>query len=634
MAKAAVLESSSLNRFPLGRLQSDVKMKRKTPSELRGEQLKRRTGEKLAEKELPSFVAVDRVRKPEASKIPKYINTRVSEVYPVKKSSERCRVLYGKEKSTVRDLDSSTICENLNNGAASSFAIKGPSDLCALSSTNGGTLNKLESSDASLKDSGDQDFRKIEKCSQNALRNVVELHLGDEKLADSAKIDMAKALKGLISREVPAASSVADSFRRLGDVPSISSNIYPSEIHIPGDKAPFDFTLKTTLRLISSSSVKWCHRISANSATTGISEFTSQFCHNKGQSFGCSLSGHNATTEVLFSEALQSWLYPQSSLPPSIITAMASSTTRGEKDFLLKRQQDWEDSFQSLYYMLRKNMTSIFYVYTSQFVVLFIGGDVLENKHSCNAYLSQSTRGLRSLLRKNDVYFSMPLCHAEVEQATEADLVELSEIEKQNLGQTFHLDSFADVDNTPQSLLSFTGNKSVHALYDFLLNYRFFLNYFSGVDVPVLYSPVAFRNACLCVPEVKCKEMKRADAIIPSNGSGSEQSESVVGSASGICYSIEIKDTVLPPWVVCGICAAMSSDGKSFDSIFATEPSSIGLNIALDSICKRSDSEKPSSDGGYACEIPGAILVPALSSASVRRLKYSNGAYKAHVTHL
>lgn len=95
----------------------------------------------------------------------------------------------------------------------------------------------------------------------------------------------------------------------------------------------------------------------------------------------------------------------------------------------------------------------------------------------------------------------MPLCRAEVEQASEDDLVELSEIEKRNLGQVwiilkpfsvnitrlllsrilmiwnlqmqaFLSDSFSDIDNTPQSLLSFIGNESVHGLYDFLLNYR------------------------------------------------------------------------------------------------------------------------------------------------------------------
>jgi hypothetical protein len=40
-------------------------------------------------------------------------------------------------------------------------------------------------------------------------------------------------------------------------------------------------------------------------------------------------------------------------------------------------------------------------VYTTQFVALFIGGSCLEKKQSSNAYLSQSTRGLRALLRKH-----------------------------------------------------------------------------------------------------------------------------------------------------------------------------------------------------------------------------------------
>uniref|UniRef100_A0A453Q525 Uncharacterized protein n=1 Tax=Aegilops tauschii subsp. strangulata TaxID=200361 RepID=A0A453Q525_AEGTS len=32
-----------------------------------------------------------------------------------------------------------------------------------------------------------------------------------------------------------------------------------------------------------------------------------------------------------------------------------------ENEFLLKRYQDWEDLFQNLYYMLRKNLLNIFY---------------------------------------------------------------------------------------------------------------------------------------------------------------------------------------------------------------------------------------------------------------------------------
>ncbi|KAE8772537.1 hypothetical protein D1007_55452 [Hordeum vulgare] len=92
-------------------------------------------------------------------------------------------------------------------------------------------------------------------------------------------------------------------------------------------------------------------------------------------------------------------------------------------------------------------------------------GNCLE-KQSCNAYLSQSTRGMRSILRKQGVCFSMPLCKAKVEEATEDDLLEFSKIRTLDLGQTLHVDALSEVDNTTQSLLSFTGNKSVHGLYE------------------------------------------------------------------------------------------------------------------------------------------------------------------------
>ncbi|CAA7392089.1 unnamed protein product [Spirodela intermedia] len=55
-------------------------------------------------------------------------------------------------------------------------------------------------------------------------------------------------------------------------------------------------------------------------------------------------------------------------------------------------------------------------------------------------------------------------------------------------------------------------------------------------------------------------------------------------------YSIEIKDAVLPPWVVSGLCAAMGARGSSFQSSFTTEPMSMGLNVALNSIFGKSTS--------------------------------------------
>lgn len=638
MAKAAVVELASST---LGRVQSNVKFKRKTPSELRGEQLKRRNVELPVNAQTVPLLFSDRVnlgmtndpQKPE-SKVPKYISTRVTEVYPVKKSIERCGLRNGKERlkgPSVLGKASNGIyipqkdSYGLNNSCVNSNFP--PTGVASLSCDKADNLHVSERYDPSAKENGDQGFRKIEKCSQSALRNVVELHLGNEKISDSSKVDMQKALKGLVACDIPPISgSSADSSGKNSDLPSVSSRNFNSEIHIPGQRAPLDFTLKTTLRLVSSSSVKWCHKLSATPAAIGHCS-SMLFCNMK-QRFDCA-SGPDADGDTMYTKALHSWVYPQSSLPASIISVMALSAVKGEKDFLAKRQQDWEDSFRNLYYMLRKNMCNIFYVYTTQFIVLFIGGDFSGKKHSCNAYLSQSTRGLRSLLKRHDIQFSMPLCCAEVEQTTEDDLAELSEIEKRNLGQTVQMDSMDEVDNSSQSLLAFIGNAKVHGLYDFLLNYRFFLSSFTAVDVPVLYAPAPFQNASLSVPEVKCREMKRADVVPSSSGSDAEGPGANLGSSAiSTCYSIEIKDTVLPPWTVSAICAAMSSGGKSFESSFTTETSSIGLNIALDSICQKSDASTDSLG------IPEAIPSLHLRSAALRCLKYSKGSYIAYTTHV
>lgn len=627
MAQAAVepaLNGGSL----IGRQPVVPRMKRKTPSELRGEQLKRRTSEKLGDDLLPS-ATLDRsnngLRNTEQQKISKYINTRVTEVFPVRKARN-----LGKENSKDVLQNNEKVSKFVNGTPASNFASS--SLLCGH-----GDTAKLDTLVPTM-EAAKPGFKKVEKCSENALRSVSELHVGDEKQTGSNKFDMEKVLKGFGARDAFVASGLNGPNGQVGGTVSKPSDICPSKITVPGEKAPLDFTLKTSLQFVSSSSVKWCHKLNTSFGRSSITGAIGQSCPRGCQNLECSKL--ESKKEFLFSKALQSWVYPQSLLPSSIISAMLSSTAGGESDFLLKRHQDWEDSFQNLYYMLRKNMLNIFYVYTTQFVALFISGSCLEKKQSSNAYLSQSTRGLRSLLRKHGVCFSMPLCSTEVEQATEDDLIELSEIERRNVGQALHLDALSDVDNTTQSLLSFTGNENVHGLYDVLLNYKSLLNSLSAVDVPVLYSPQPFQNGCLHIPEVKCREMRRAD--MSSGGFDTEQGSAFASTAGNVCYSMEVKDAVLPPWVVSGLCAAMSLDATSFDLTIATEPSSMGLNVALDSMGTTTTDVQPEESTPSSCSapttplvgaVPDAALVPALHSASLRRLTYTDGGgYVAHTT--
>ncbi|XP_065622768.1 uncharacterized protein LOC111991103 [Quercus suber] len=743
MAKVAAQAPSSLQIGGGGAMKASTGLRRKTPSELRGEQLKQTNVIDLVDESPGPLVGtandtdeVDNgLKKPEISKNPRYIDTRMDEVFPVKKS--RVRMLSGKENAKE------------NNSIEQTGSLKNISLISSLAAKRRHQLLSRESSVASSEDAKDgavQVFQSIGKCSQSTFRSVNEISSVSDKSSGLATIDMDKALKGLAALDPPAISgSHFDSSERPGDPTSTYSGNFCSECHLPGRKAPLDFTLKTCVRMVSSSPVNRIHR-SIISGT--MPQFTFQFGHSEDQNNSHS-SVLTSTSHVLSSKVMHSWVYPQSTLPSSLISVLISSAAEGvEMDFLRKRQLAWEDSFRSLYYMLRNNVCNLFYVCTSHFVVMFNGGDSLgRNKRSCNAYISRSTRGLRSMLREHDVCFSMPLCHSKVEQVTTEDLVELSEIEKHNLGQTRRLSSLSDIDNSSQSLLVFSGNKNVHGLYDFLLNYRsfltsltamdvpllcspvpfqnaalsapevcvnmytrvpqtredvcfsmplchskveqvttedlvelseiekhnlgqtrrlsslsdidnssqsllvfsgnknvhglydFLLNYRSfltsltAMDVPLLCSPVPFQNAALSAPEVRCMELKRADHIAAPPKGSTKDGECIQGSSAGLCYTIEIKDAYLPPWIICSVCAVMGSEGRSFEASFITEPTSVGLNVALGATCEKSDSQAAAGEGlqesSFAFGIPEAIVTPSLCSGLLKGLKYDNGSYTA-----
>ncbi|CBI34121.3 uncharacterized protein LOC100257121 [Vitis vinifera] len=630
MAKVATAGPLSSNSIRFGGVSGKVEagVKRKTPSELRGEQLKRRNVIELVDESpaplLGSTRNTNELKKQDVFKVPRYIDTRMDEVFPARKS--RFRMLPGKENAK-EDISTEPAGCVKNMRVSSNSVVKSHPQLSCPENT--------VASAAVSKDGTRQDCEYAEKCSQSTFRSVAELSLGSERISEIVSVDMDRALKGLVAREPPAFSGLAaDSSEKFGNLTSISSGNFCSEFHIPGQKAPLDFTLKTNMQIVSSSSVNWFHRLNMSATYNGTTLFTPQFGCSKDQNISCS-SGLTSTAQIFNYRALHSWVHPQSSLPPSVISALTLSAAEG--DFLIKRQLAWEDSFRSLYYMLRKNICNIFYVCTSQFVVVFAGGDGSGGKkQSCNAYISQSTRGLRSLLREHDVCFSMPLCHSKVEQATTEDLVELSEIEKCNLGQTRRLGSISDVDNSPQSLLSFSGNKNVHALYDFMLNYRSFLTSLTSVDVPLLYSPVPFQNAALSAPEVSCRELKRADHVaFPLKGSKMKD-EAIESVSAGLSYSIEIKDAYIPPWIISSICATMGSEGRSFEASFTTEPTSIGLNAAVETVGQKSDTQAATGEAiqesTYAFGVPEAVVTSYMHSAFLKGLKYANGSYTARLS--
>ncbi|KAJ0027951.1 hypothetical protein Pint_36240 [Pistacia integerrima] len=507
MAKVATRGTLPSNSHQIGggSLKMGSTVKRKTPSELRGEQLKRvNVIELVDESPAPLLGSTSNtsevgngLKKPDLLRNPRYIDTRMDE-----------------DNSLTEQPSSLKNLSTLSNIAAKRR------DQLSCSVPSGG------SNDGEV-----QARQTIEKCSQSMFRSVTELSLGGERLSNLATVDM----------------------------------------------APLDFTLKTYMRVVSSSSVHLIHRSMMCGVYNGLPQFTS---HSVGSEDRSSM-GITLSSQILSSKALHSWVYPQSSLPPSLISVLTSSAKEGvEMDFLRKRQLAWEDSFRSLYYMFRKNACSIFYVCTSHFVVMFIGSDGFGiKKHLCNAYISQSTRGLRSLLKEHDVSFTMPLCKSKVEQVTTEDLVELSEIEKHNLGQIF-LDTF---DCCGCSCIIFTR----------------------------------------AIPECCSFGTRGRSDSIAAKRSVTKDDEALQRSP-GFCCSIEIKDTYLPPWIICNIFSLMSSEGKNFEASFTTERTSVGLNVALVAACEKSDAETtegeslPPTDPVFG--ISEAIVSPYLRSGYLKRL--------------
>ncbi|GER26924.1 protein downstream neighbor of Son [Striga asiatica] len=594
---------------------STTTLKRKTPSELRGELLKLKNPVEFADESpsIPSFTrnadgAVSGASKSDSSKIPRFI--RMDEHFPVTKISR----LLPRKGTSKDDLPSKCV----NNMKHSSFPVE-------LDEKQGQNLCVDNVDSEGGKHSSNQNNNSTGKCIHNTFRSVKELSLGGEKLNGSSFVDMGKALRGLVSCESRAVSApLPESIDRTGNIVSHS---FCSEIHISGPKIPLDLTLKTSMRLQSSIPVIWFHRL-INVTTKSRGLFSN---------VGYQIPGVTCLSEPTSTSQSGSWMYPQSTLPQAAISALASAPG-GKTDFLSKRQQAWEDSFRSLYYMLRKKICKLFYVCCPLFVVMFTAYDGASKiRSSCYAYVSQSTRNLRSLLKEHDVSFSMPLCSSKLEEVTAEDIVELSHIEKHNLGQTRAIESLIGVDNTPQSLLMFSGNKNVHALYDFLLNYRSFLTSLNGGDVPVLYSPVPFENAALSTPEVRCKQVRRID-YLSSRLKNSNTDSEPKSSGSGICYSVEIKDAYLPPWVISGICNAMLSNGGDFEASFSTESTTNGLNVGLDVIIKDHQSshlaafDEQLRENDNSFSIPNTTVSFQRNSGFMKGLKYGDGYYTAFLS--
>ncbi|KAL3532201.1 hypothetical protein ACH5RR_005722 [Cinchona calisaya] len=189
-------------------------LKRKTPSELRGELLKRKNVIELVD-ESPSPVTASTMNsdgvvpacKKDLPKNPRYIDIRMDELFPVRKNSIWLRLQskeeISKENAPLKHagrLNASSVPSHLGAESQPQIVCKGDS----------------VTSVAFSEDRTTKTCNTAEKCSESTFRSVAELSLGAENLSGLSNLDMEKALKGLVANDsLTASASLAESLKEL-----------------------------------------------------------------------------------------------------------------------------------------------------------------------------------------------------------------------------------------------------------------------------------------------------------------------------------------------------------------------------------------------------------------------------------
>ncbi|KAL1923515.1 uncharacterized protein VTP21DRAFT_8495 [Calcarisporiella thermophila] len=312
------------------------------------------------------------------------------------------------------------------------------------------------------------------------------------------------------------------------------------------EKLPFDWTLKTFYMFRSFSSFAWCEdgRLRGIRETDGLEKFI------KGEPLKpISKLPTNPTLihQQEFEKCLYHYEYPASDPSPMHITLMTRLFARKhnlkpeekeEMEHYFKLEEEWQQSFQSLYWSLRNQKCPYFYYINQEFSVLFLSPEMQLSREPM-AILNRSTVGLRHALEREGIEFSLPfhkqkhehildeeasLDEGEAEKIRE-DLEELESLQRNST--LFGQSSNKHIDNTEQSLLHFRGHLAVHSLFNFLFNWHELRSENRARGCPKLISPCAFLNASL----------KRA-TIVKNN--------SLKTTGNEIIYRLDIRGILLP----------------------------------------------------------------------------------------
>ncbi|XP_005104254.1 protein downstream neighbor of Son [Aplysia californica] len=254
-----------------------------------------------------------------------------------------------------------------------------------------------------------------EKQTSNGSKLIDELNLADCKLTPGTTKDCISKNEENSSNDTQKATSEKMSyspvvFQALSPdereaVVDLDRRDFPGMVQCGKETPPVDWSLKTKLRIVTTADPD------AMAKRPGVDArhlhcFVHQNLENGPEWDGLDLYQKVRRCCFHYSYPHLPWMisFPRMA---SHFRSRSASIAAGSEDISSMLHSDWSQSFTSIYQQLRSGVCPYFYLCCHQFTVLFRCQRSL-SAISWSALLSPSTRGLRELLTKEGISFSLP----------------------------------------------------------------------------------------------------------------------------------------------------------------------------------------------------------------------------------
>jgi len=379
---------------------------------------------------------------------------------------------------------------------------------------------------------------------------------------------------------------------------------------------PIDWSIKSRVRILSKTQIVG-NNLKSSQEASGLTGFV------RCLDIKSTTSGLDMSDGARFHQNMMYWQYPH--LPWLNLVQRNSNANNQfkmnvpESEAILK---DWMECFRNLFQLLRARQCPYFYLIANQFTVLFraagIGG-----RCEMHALLTPTTRGLRQLLKEEEIEFVQPLKSQTREESTPNTSIVEHDIENRNpemsegegeeeedemkflasLGvNTTDIKFKDDIKAKQKEIEDDNGEVSIvliegvdcQAFFNFLLNAKSTVpkvGRLAGVP-PTLLAPVSFLGGTLRKQTFRTSKLRLEGADY---------------------FSIELRGAILPH-TVHTLCSLLSEIKSSYSLTFQAYSSTVAFTKASRMLLEDLDSSQAKADHVFGrenlsdCGMPNAIL--------------------------